>query len=181
MYGVHRTCAEMAAVSRGTSQVTTKARCKYTTSVEIQNTVTHVESHATKARSAREQRIAPTKKRKSSNQSVQIIRSKFVTVPPVCSSHCLCFWSPNPPTPHPPTPTTIDTSTPPPATLHTPLQKEKKVQVLVRVCVGICYGFQAHTDTQRITHHLGSCISNSEDLMVRKDTARLQNAESFAS
>ena len=29
--GVHRTCAETAAVSRGTSHVTTKQRCKHTT------------------------------------------------------------------------------------------------------------------------------------------------------
>ena len=46
-------CLETAA-ARGTSHVTTKQRCKYTTSLEIQNalwkaTVTHVEWHATKA------------------------------------------------------------------------------------------------------------------------------------
>ena len=53
---------ETAAVSRGTSHVTTKQRCKYTTSVDTQKraknerrrrrrkkaTVTHLESHATK-------------------------------------------------------------------------------------------------------------------------------------
>ena len=43
--------AEMAAVLRGTSHVTIKQRCKYTTSVDIQkraikNLVTHAESHA---------------------------------------------------------------------------------------------------------------------------------------
>ena len=37
LYGVHRTCVEVAVVSRGTSHVTTKQRCKYTTSVDIQN------------------------------------------------------------------------------------------------------------------------------------------------
>ena len=31
----HRTCAETAAILRGTSHVTTKQRCKYTTSVDI--------------------------------------------------------------------------------------------------------------------------------------------------
>ena len=35
-YGVHRTCTEMAAVSRGTSHATTKQRCRYTTTVDIQ-------------------------------------------------------------------------------------------------------------------------------------------------
>ena len=48
--------AETAAVSRGTSQVTTKQRCKYTTSVDdslknfgaIEKQVTHSELHATK-------------------------------------------------------------------------------------------------------------------------------------
>ena len=48
--GVHRTCAETAAVSRGTSDVTTKQRCKNTNSVDIQDvlckaTVTHSESY----------------------------------------------------------------------------------------------------------------------------------------
>ena len=33
---MHRKCAETAAVSRGTSHVTTKQRCKYTTSADIQ-------------------------------------------------------------------------------------------------------------------------------------------------
>ena len=42
--------ADMAAVSRGTSHVIIKQRCKYTTSVDIQKMrnkklVTHVESH----------------------------------------------------------------------------------------------------------------------------------------
>ena len=45
--------AEMAAVSRGTSHVTTKKRCKYTTSMDTQNalykdTVIHLESNVTK-------------------------------------------------------------------------------------------------------------------------------------
>ena len=35
MNGVHRTCAETAAVSRGTSDVTTKEHYQYTTSVDI--------------------------------------------------------------------------------------------------------------------------------------------------
>ena len=47
LHGVHRTCAETAAVSRGTSHVTTKQRCKYTASVDIQNVI-RSESHATK-------------------------------------------------------------------------------------------------------------------------------------
>ena len=34
---VHTGRAETAAVSRGTNHVTTKQRCKYTTSVDIQN------------------------------------------------------------------------------------------------------------------------------------------------
>ena len=46
--------AETAAVSRGTSHVKNKQRCKYTSSAEIRNallkaTVTHLESHATRA------------------------------------------------------------------------------------------------------------------------------------
>ena len=46
LFGVHRNCAETAAVSCGTSH----ASAKYTTSVDIQKTrykrlVTHVESH----------------------------------------------------------------------------------------------------------------------------------------
>ena len=50
-YGVHRTCAETAAVSRGTSDVTTKQRCNDTNSVDIQDvlckaTVMHSESYA---------------------------------------------------------------------------------------------------------------------------------------
>ena len=36
--GEHRTCAETAAVSRGTSHATTKERYQYTTSVDINNT-----------------------------------------------------------------------------------------------------------------------------------------------
>ena len=49
LYGVHRICAEMAAVSCGTDQPC--QRCNYTTSVDIQKTrykklVTHVEPHA---------------------------------------------------------------------------------------------------------------------------------------
>ena len=57
MYGVHRTCAEMAALSRGISHETTKQRCQYTTSSDIKKThykekrkkdaFTHSESHAT--------------------------------------------------------------------------------------------------------------------------------------
>ena len=52
MYGVHRTCAETAAVSCGTSHA---SAVKYTTSVNIKNKinkkraiklVTHVEPHA---------------------------------------------------------------------------------------------------------------------------------------
>ena len=40
---------EMAAVSCGTSHVTTKQRCMYTTLVDIQKvTVTHLESHVTR-------------------------------------------------------------------------------------------------------------------------------------
>ena len=37
LYGVHRTCDEVALVSRGTSHVTTKQRCKHTTLVDIEN------------------------------------------------------------------------------------------------------------------------------------------------
>ena len=37
LYGVHITRAETAAVSRGTSHATTRHRCKYTASVDIQN------------------------------------------------------------------------------------------------------------------------------------------------
>ena len=36
LYGVHTERAEMAVVSHGTSHVTVKERCKYTTSVDIQ-------------------------------------------------------------------------------------------------------------------------------------------------
>ena len=48
LYGVHRTCAETAAVSCGTSHA---SAVKYTTPVDIQETrykklVTHVEPHA---------------------------------------------------------------------------------------------------------------------------------------
>lgn len=130
---------------------------------------------------SREQR-----QRKSENQAIsrsKIIRSKFVTVPPVYSSHCFCFEVQTPPTlqPLPPPPSTPPPHSPQPYTPHHPPQKEQQIQVLVRICVCRCYDIQAHIDTQHITHHLGSCISNSENLMVRKDTARLQNAESFAS
>ena len=38
LHGVHRTCTETAAASRGTGRVTTKQRCKYTTfSMDTQN------------------------------------------------------------------------------------------------------------------------------------------------
>ena len=37
LYAVHRTYAKTAAVSRGTSHVTTKPSCKCITSVDIQN------------------------------------------------------------------------------------------------------------------------------------------------
>ena len=46
LYGVHRTCAMTAAVSRGTSHVTTKERCTYTTSVDIQKRAIKGYSHA---------------------------------------------------------------------------------------------------------------------------------------
>ena len=36
LYGVHRTGAETAAASRGTGHITTKQRCKYTTTVHVQ-------------------------------------------------------------------------------------------------------------------------------------------------
>ena len=55
LYGVHRTCVETAAVSRGTSHVTFKQRCQCATSMGIikaryrMDTVTHLESHATGA------------------------------------------------------------------------------------------------------------------------------------
>ena len=50
-YIVHTECVEMAAVLHGTSHVTTKQHCMYTTLVAIQNTplkatVTPLESHA---------------------------------------------------------------------------------------------------------------------------------------
>ena len=38
VHGVHRTCAETAAVLRGTSHVTTKQHCQYTTSVDMEKT-----------------------------------------------------------------------------------------------------------------------------------------------
>ena len=38
LHGVHRTCTEMAAVSRGTSHARTKERYQHTTSVDINNT-----------------------------------------------------------------------------------------------------------------------------------------------
>ena len=58
VYGVHRTCAETAAVSRGIGHETTKQRCQYTTSSDIKKThykeerkrkdaFTHSESHST--------------------------------------------------------------------------------------------------------------------------------------
>ena len=37
LYGVHRTCTEMAAVSCGTSHAATKERYQYTTSMDIKN------------------------------------------------------------------------------------------------------------------------------------------------
>ena len=37
LYGVHRTCAETAAVSRGTSHATTKERSQYTTAIKGHN------------------------------------------------------------------------------------------------------------------------------------------------
>ena len=50
LYGVHRTCTEMAAVSCGTSHA---SHCKYTTSVDSQKRaiklVTHVAPHASAA------------------------------------------------------------------------------------------------------------------------------------
>ena len=56
LYGVHRTCTEMAAVSRGTSHATTKQRCRYITTVDIQDKNTryrkrqsYSESHVTRA------------------------------------------------------------------------------------------------------------------------------------
>ena len=36
MHGVHRMCSETATVSHGTSAVSTKQRCKYTTSMDLQ-------------------------------------------------------------------------------------------------------------------------------------------------
>jgi len=45
-YGVHRTCAEMGAVPRGTSHVTTKQQCKYTTSVDVANALCKPSKHA---------------------------------------------------------------------------------------------------------------------------------------
>ena len=48
-YTVYTENTEMAAVSHGTSHVTAKQHCKYTTSVDIQKaTVTHFQSHATR-------------------------------------------------------------------------------------------------------------------------------------
>ena len=41
LHGAHRTCAETAAVSRGTSHVTTKQRCKYTIVIDIQKYAYH--------------------------------------------------------------------------------------------------------------------------------------------
>ena len=52
--------AEMAAVSRGTSHVTTKQRCKFTTSVDKENALQKA-SHSfrqERSESARERRIA---------------------------------------------------------------------------------------------------------------------------
>ena len=48
---VHTECAEMTAVSSGTSHAGTKQRCKHTTWVDIQSglceaKVAHIESHA---------------------------------------------------------------------------------------------------------------------------------------
>ena len=58
MNGLHRTCAETAAVSCGTSHVTTKQCCNHFTSVDNQNalckaTVTHSESITTIAQTQR--------------------------------------------------------------------------------------------------------------------------------
>ena len=59
LYGLHRTCAETAGVSRGTSHVAPKQRCEYITSADIQKrailyikkaTITHFESDATRPR-----------------------------------------------------------------------------------------------------------------------------------
>ena len=46
LYGEYRTCAETAAVSRGTSHVTTKQHCKYTTSVDLQKRAAKSYSHS---------------------------------------------------------------------------------------------------------------------------------------
>ena len=51
IYGVHRTCTEMASVSRGISH-TTKQRCKHNTSVDHSNALckdSHSGTHATRA------------------------------------------------------------------------------------------------------------------------------------
>ena len=62
---VYTESAETAAVSRGTGHVTTKQRCKYTTSMDTQNramkkVVTHLESHMRldRSESCRERRLA---------------------------------------------------------------------------------------------------------------------------
>ena len=65
VHGVHRTCAETAAVSRGTSHATTKDRYQYTTSVDIKNSrykriqsLIQNQMRHVRCESAREQRIA---------------------------------------------------------------------------------------------------------------------------
>jgi len=65
LYGVNKTCAETAVVSRGTSHATTKQRCQLTTSVNINNnknalqkTLQTVIQNQVRHESAREQRIA---------------------------------------------------------------------------------------------------------------------------
>ena len=42
LYGVHLTCAETAAVSRGTSHATTKQCCQYTNSVDIEKSAGNI-------------------------------------------------------------------------------------------------------------------------------------------
>ena len=65
MNGVHRNCAETAAVSRGTSHATSTERYQYTTSVDINNTrykriqlLIHNHMRHVRSEAAREQRIA---------------------------------------------------------------------------------------------------------------------------
>ena len=61
MYGIHKTCAETATVSRGTSHVTTKQLCNYTTSIDIpKKRRSLIQNHMRQEsiESAQEQRIA---------------------------------------------------------------------------------------------------------------------------